>query len=241
MQRIEIGKAISKDLGKNWVSQLEDANLYKLFEPIYKLTFSIETLNSIVAYCILAYDNESQWIDIRKDRYENKYKILKSLDCDIESEIFEEILRNGNEIINDVILHYLSELTDWRWQTVFTLLDYHANMIRFVNQKTDAEKTFNKLNKEGDVKTLTEDYDIDTITKVNKQKGELLDQAIQSREKADKLLMEIRKDFVSTDTAVQADFGFSFSDTSKKKIDIYSWKDFIASRNQRKQRKQVIS
>jgi len=134
---------------------------------------------------------------------------------------------------NNVVLDYLVEMTDWKWQSAMTLMDYHSSMIRFVNQKTDEEKETDKINKEGEIKTIKSDYDIDVIAKVNKQKGELLDQAISAREKADKLILEIKKEYVHTDTAVQQDFGFSFTETYKKK-DIYSWREFIKETNLKK-------
>jgi len=105
-------------------------------------------------------------------------------------------------------------------------MDYHSNMFRFANQKTEEEKKNDKFNKDGVVKTLTTEYDIDKISKVNKQKGELMDQALLAREKADKLILEIKKEYVNTDTAVQQDLGFAFTETYNKR-DIYSWREFV--------------
>src|SRR5260221_9758948 len=99
-------------------------------------------------------------------------------------------------------------------------------MFKYDNQKTNEEKQNDKVNKEGEIKTLTSDYDIDVVAKVNKTKGELLEQGLAAREKADKLILEIKKEYVNTDNAVQQDLGFQFTETYKKK-DIYSWRNFI--------------
>ena len=75
------------------------------------------------------------------------------------------------------------------------MLDYSSKMFRFATAETETEKTFDKMNKEGDVKTLTQEYDIDIISKINKEKGLLLDQAIAKRKQADLILEEIRKEY----------------------------------------------
>ena len=77
MQRnIELAKKMYKDPETNWLSRLEDLNLHIIFRPIYTFNFKIEILNKVVAFIILAYDNNSEWIDIRKDRTQNKISIL---------------------------------------------------------------------------------------------------------------------------------------------------------------------
>jgi hypothetical protein len=57
--------------------------------------------------------------------------------------------------------------------------------------------------------------------------------SIDKRKQVDILLREIKTEFVSTDSATQADFGFNFTDTTKKR-DILSWSDFIRSKNEKK-------
>ncbi len=99
-------------------------------------------------------------------------------------------------------------------------------MSRFATNETDDEKEYEKLSKDGQIQKYTEEIDIEIIAKVNKQKGELLNQAHKAREKAEEIIREIRKDFATTDDATQSDFGFSFSDTSKKK-NILSWREYI--------------
>lgn len=231
---IEAANLISKDLNKNHSFYLEDIGLSKTFSGIYYLGLPGKDENRLICFIIYSYDPDSKRLDIRKDRYENKYSILESLGAHMDSEVFNEILTNSNEEFNNVVTNYLESLTNWRWPSIYSLLDYHSSMIRFATQKTEAEKSFDKINKEGVKTTLVQEYDIDTISKVNLQKSEIFKRAIEAREQADKLLEDIRKEFMPTDHAIQSDFGFTFTDTAKKKVDIMSWRSWIQELNEKK-------
>lgn len=221
---VNLALKMSRDLGKNWSSEIEDINLHAIFRPIYKRSENIIKLNAIVAFIIFAYDNDSTWLDLKKDRLENKIRILNGLDIDVDDHLML-IAKNEIDSINEVIVEYLIETSTWEFKTVCTLLDYHSNMIRFVSKKTETGKSVDELDGEGNKHTLVEEYDIDTITKVNEKKGLLLEKAIEAREKADVLLAKIRKDFVQMDHAVQSDFGFS--PTEPQKIDPESWRGWV--------------
>ncbi len=231
---IELAKDIVKNPKGNYINDLDDIKLYKVFEQLYEAAYTTQTENKLIAFIIFAFDPDSQKLDVRKDRYENKCSIMENLGLSITDDLIQQILSNSNEVFNNTVLLYLEELTNWRWPTIYSLLDYHSNMIRFATQKTDAEKSFDKMNKEGEVKTITQDYDIDTIAKVNIQKSDIFKRAIDARKQADELLDDIRKEFMPTDHAVQTDFGFTFTDTAKKKVDILSWRAFIKELNDKK-------
>jgi hypothetical protein len=222
---IDLVKKISTDFDKNWLDELEERNLHYIFQSIYTLNITVGDANKIVCYIIYAYSPESLWLDLRADRIENKTRILSNLDVK-KSELFQEILYNKNEIVGISIFNYLEEIKSWKWRAIFDLLEYSSKMFRFATQETEEEKTFEKMNKEGEIKSVTQEYNIDVIAKVNKEKGLLLEQAIAKRRQADTLLEEIKKEYVNTDYATQRDFSFSFTDTSKKR-DILSWRDFI--------------
>jgi hypothetical protein len=231
---IEAARVLTKTPESNHLDYLKECNLFNCFEDIYKLNINVSTANLMSAYLIYAYDPDSLKLDIRKDRWENKVEILLSLGVDTNIEIVQQILSNESEEFNNCVLHFLEKLTNWRWPTIYSLLDYHSNMIRFANQKTEEEKSFDKMNKEGEVKTLSQSYDIDTIAKVNIQKSDIFKRAIEARENADKLLEDIRKEFMPTDTVTQQDFGFTFTETSKKKVNVLSWREFIKGLNDKK-------
>lgn len=231
---IDLAIKISKQLDKNWLPELEENDLHKTFQSVYTINQNIENCNRIVCFIVYAYSPESLWLDLKKDRLENKTRILNNLDADISLKIFEEILCNNNEAVGISIFEYLELLKSWKWRAIFDLLDYSAKMSRFASQETESEKSFDKLNKAGEVKKITEEIDVDVLVKVNKEKGALLDQSIAKRKQADTLLEEIRKEFVVTDHATQSDFNFNFTDSSRKK-DILSWRNFIKERNMKKQ------
>lgn len=227
---IQAAKKLSDEPGKNWLPYLKESDLHLIFNPIYRMDLCTEDMNLLVAFIIFSYDNDSQKLDVRKERMDNKMRIAESIELNTSVELINDVIHNSNDAVNDVILAYLKEMTDWRWQTVMTQLDYHSNIMRFVGQKTDIEKISEKVDKEGQSTTTTQEFELTEVSKINKQKGELLNMAIEAREKAEELLGQIKKDYMTTDSGVQSDFGFSYSETAKKKVDVESWKEFVRNR-----------
>ncbi len=229
-------KLMSSELDRNWLPEMKEINIHKIFDPVYKLAdlrdMSIAKMNAVTCFIVYAYDNDSAWLNLKQDRYENKSRIFKSLDVDVTRPLFDAIVMNESETINTVIGEYLVEQTNWKWRAVTTLLDYSAKMMRFANQHTETERETTETDEAGKVSKIAESYDIDKITRVNKEKGNLLTQAIDAREKADKLLTEIRKEYVSMEHAVQSDFNFSITD--EKKIDPMSWSEWIKERKRKR-------
>lgn len=230
---LQLIQKISRQLEDNWFADMHEINIHKIFEPVYKIRdLNIQKMNAITCFIVFAYDNDSSWLNLSQDRYENKSRIFKSLGVDVSKTLFDSVMMNEEETINSVIAEYLVEQTNWKWRAVTTLLDYSAKMMRFANQHTETEKESQETDEQGKVVRTVEAYDIEKISKVNKEKGLLLTQAIDAREKADKLLTEIRKEFVGMEHAVQSDFNFSVTD--EKKIDPMSWSQFIAENNRKK-------
>jgi uncharacterized protein YlbG (UPF0298 family) len=230
---LELAKSIGKDLQKNWSEELDEFNLTSIFSPVYNSVELIHDKNTIVCYIVHAYNPDSFWLDLKKDRTDNKIKILNSLGADVSRDLYQNVMNGKHESVNISIFSFLEELKDWRWRSIFDLLEYASRMSRFAAVETEEEKKFQKVNKEGESVEYTKEVDIEVITKVNKEKGNLIQQSIKARENADLLLEQIRKEFVATDNAVQQDFNFSFTGTSKKK-DVLSWRDFIKDRNLKK-------
>lgn len=230
---IEAAKLISKSLDNDCMEILEERNLHNIFQAIYNLHISIEDKNRIICFIIYSYDPDSLWLDLNKDRIENKIKILTSLGVNVDSIEYQTILYNKNEIVEMCVFNYLEELKDWRWQSIYNLLDYSSKMQRFSSQETETERKTDEKNKEGNKFTLIEEYDIDKISKVNLQKGAILESAIAKRRTAEALLEEIKKDFLHTDIATKSDYNFNLTDTSKKK-DILSWRAYRKERNEQK-------
>jgi hypothetical protein len=227
---VETATKIWKDPEKNWLPELELLNLHVIFRPVFTHNFRIEILNKIVAFIILAYDNDSPWIDVRKDRNQNKLSIWEGIDGDPKSPFFKEILNYENSSIQEVILKYLLNQTDARWQEAMSLLDYSSKMILFCNRTTnDKFKTGTSFNAE--TKAHEDEFeflDPTEIAKVNKEKGLLLEQAISARKKAEEILKSIENDFQKVDHATQGDFQFQFSDV--RKFNILNWEDRVRKR-----------
>lgn len=213
IKAIEASKKISKSLGENHLEYLKELNLHKIFEPIFRLNYSIEVCNTIVCYIIYAYDNHSNWINLNADRLDDKLNILNGLDADINDATFSEIVSQRVVEINDVIVDYLITITNWKWRTILSCFDFHA-----INTKAATEPT-----------TSTDELD---KAKINKAKGELLKEAIRQREVGENLLKEIQKDYVKTDRATQQDFNFEI--TNERNIDIMSWRSWIRELNEKK-------
>lgn len=224
-----LAQRIIKDLEKNWLPDLELVNLHTIFRPVYKHTLTILNINAIVAFVILAYSEESPWLNPRTDRLVNKQQILSGIEVDPSNRIYKEIIEYQNDAIQQVILNYLLFCTDSRWREIISLLEYHDKMFLFCNQRTsDKQQTGTSINKDGQV---TEDFEyIDQIdvAKINKEKGELMIKAIEARQKAEVLLKALESDYQKTDTATNSDFGFQFSDA--KRYDPLKWEDRIRRR-----------
>lgn len=229
VKAIEISKSIRKDLSKNWLEELEDYNLHKIFEGIYSMDISTSDKNIIICFIIYSYSPESLWLDLNKDRLDNKKQILGNLGITDIKGVYIDVISNSHDIIGECVFNFLEQLKNWKWKMVFDLLDFATKIQKFSTQETEEEKSVDKMNKEGVVKTLTQDVGIDIISKVNKEKDWLLDRAIDKRIKADNLLKEIKTEFVKTDEATQSDFGFYFTETAKKK-NILSWREFISEK-----------
>ena len=217
---------VYKDLDKDWSEEFILYDLIKIFQPVYNGPERLLDKNKIVCYIIHAYNPDSLWLDLKKDRIQNKIKILSNLDADHKSDLYAGIINNNNNLVNISVFNFLEELKDWRWRSIFDLLEYAARMSRFASMETEEEKKYEKTGKDGAVTKYTEEVDIAIITKVNKEKGILIQQSIDARKSANELMEQLRKEFVATDNGTQQDFGFAFTETAKKK-DILSWRHFI--------------
>lgn len=229
---VELAKRIYKDPEENWLSHLESLNLHKIFRPVYHHNFTIEIQNKIVAFIILAYDNDSPWIDPRKDRFENKLAILDGIEVERKSPVFKAILNYEDDKIQEVILNYLISQTDHRWYEIMSLLEYSNKTLLFCNRRTnDKFATGSSLNDA--TKAVEVDYeflDPREIAAVNKEKGDLIKKAMEARKTADELLKSLESDFQKADHATQGDFGFAFTDP--KKYDVLIWEQRIRKKKQ---------
>lgn len=230
---LTVAKKIRSDFDKNWMEELQDNNLDKIFQTIYSLNYPIGILNKIVCYIIYAYDPESLWLDVQKDRIEVKQSIMGNLELSLKDKLVHDVLNNQNEDVDVAAINYLETLRTWKWRSIFDLLEHSARLSRLANREVKEELEWEELSKEGNKHAMKEDIDINNVLKAEKTKGELLSQAIEYRRKADDLMQEIKREFVQTDNATQQDLGFSFTDTASKK-DIMSHRQYVYERNEKR-------
>lgn len=228
---VDLAKRMIKDLEGKYLPELEDLNLHTIFRPIYSHNLTILNLNAIVAFVILAYSEESPWINPRKDRFTNKEEILAGIGVDPKNKIYQEILRYENDHIQQVILNYLLFRVDHRFQEIVSLLEYADKTLLFCNQKTvDKEPRGTTRTEEKGEVTLYEYLDQSEVSKISKEKGDLLFKALDARERAEKMLKQLESDFQKTDSATQGDYGFLFSDPKKFRIE--SWEHRVKRRKE---------
>ncbi len=214
---IEVAKKISKQLDKDCIQLLEENNLRLIFWKIYNSpAFAeqpIEVKNTIIIYIIYAYDNNSQWININADRMWDKENILRGIGGSSDVYPYNEILHNKNSEINDIILDYVTSITNWKWRTIMAFLDIHQQALKAITEPI----------------TTTDDAE---IQKLRKQRTDSLKEAMRNRaEIVDAMLEDMKREYVKTDRATQVDFGFET--TNEATIDPMSWKAFIKDRNEK--------
>jgi hypothetical protein len=229
---VNLGLRIIKDLERNYLPDLELLNLHTIFRPIYKQNLTILNQNALVSFIILAYSEDSPWLNPRKDRSINKREILEGIGVDPDNRIYREVVNYENDQTQQVILNYLLFQQDARFVEIISLLEYSNKMILFCNQRTsDKQQTGASVDKEGEVTENFEYLDQSEIAKINKEKGELLIKAIDARAKAEALIKTIEQDYQKLDSVMQSEFGFAFTDT---KVNVLSWESRLRARRQNK-------
>lgn len=210
---ITCAKTLASDLKKDWSAYLEEVNFHRPFESILYLGLSNEITNTIIAAIIFSYDNESKWIDLKHDSVTINTNIIKGLYGSLDEEIYQEFINLKNDAINEAIGSYLDLLPDWRFIDARKKIDFHSQTMR--KKEPDWTKVDEK-----------------DRPKVTENMGRAMREATFQREAADKLILQIEKDYVSTNHRVSQDFNASFTQKSIEfsdapKIDISSWRDFI--------------
>jgi len=221
---LEIAKKIQSDLEDNHLEVLEEHNLKEIFTPIYKLNEPILTLNSVVAYIILAYTNASPWLDLNKDRLQNKIGIIQGLKIPITAFI-QSIIDCENKIVNIVISEYLQDQASWEFQQAAAYLDSHQRLMKLSSENVETGYTQEEMNKDGNSVKLTTEYKLEEIISAHEKKAKLLATAHDNRNKAAELISKLKGDYVQLDHAVQQDFGFSI--VEERRIDPASWRHFM--------------
>lgn len=204
---IQIASKISKDLEKNWMSELQEYNLHKIFEPIFRLNVTIADANTLVCAILYSYSAQSKWLDLKSDGASINKNVLLGLGADVNKEIFQEFICLSNDDITDTIGAYLDTQSDWKFCTIRRMIDFHA---KTMNQK---EPNWSLVDEEKKPKVL-------------ENMSRAMNEGVRQREASDKLIEQIERDYVALNHKTESDFGMKFTDNATKS-DILSWRTFI--------------
>jgi hypothetical protein len=187
-----------KLLSSSWVDELELMNVYEDVEPLYNIKDKGYNPNVALAFIILSYDRRSEWIQIHKDRIENKTKIMQTiagLSC-MSVERYANIVKGKDDAANQVISWFLDYQKDWRWKTIVRCFEYHSTVMNMPQMGTSKD-------------TL----DI----------GRCITEAVNKRKEGEKLWKEIKTEFVNLDTILEQEGKHKITEN----IDFMSHEQFI--------------
>lgn len=185
-------KLLRRNLEADWTSDLEELGIWDEVSPLYANINQRRDANIIMAYICFAYHSKSIYLDPFKDRLENKRSIMMRIAGKdcFDRELFLDAVLGGDAIIDEVIEFFINDQRDWRWNTIISNMEFASKVT---------------------AKSRTEDF---------KQSADLLDLADKRREKADKLLEEIREEFVDLDAELEHEGKPKITD---KTADFMSW------------------
>lgn len=210
------------DTESDWKPSLERAGIYDDVKDIYSQNWSTAFCNKVVAFVVMSYDNESGWIHIHKDRWDNKYKIATRLGMDIKDKKVKDIVENGNHTVNNVVAWYIDHQADWRWDAILSCFEYASEMMRFAKTRTD-DKVYHDKDEQNN-KIVLRDVDVDKLSAGNLKKGQNIEAAIAQRRKGEELLKEIEEEFVTLNTVMNKEGKRRPTDLNN----IDSWEAYIA-------------
>lgn len=211
---------LKKDFSADWRPELERLGILDDVHFLYKEKWSTDFCNRVLAFVILAYDNESGWLEIHKNRWGNKEKIATRLGLDIKQQVVKNIIENSSQTVINLVAWFVDYQADWRWEAVLSHFEFASEMMRFARTKTEDSIVVDVA--EGGKKILQE-VDIETLSKGNTAKGKNLIDAIDHRRKGDEMLKEIQSEFVTLDTALQKEDKRKATD----KESIENWQQYI--------------
>jgi hypothetical protein len=172
---LETFRNLKRKLDENWTEELTELGIWDEVAMLYADTPQRRDANIIVAYIVFAYHSKSEYIDPFKDRLENKRSIMMRLGGKdcFSRELFLDAVLGGNAIIDEVIEFFINDQRDWRWSTIISNMEFASKVT---------------------AKSRTEDF---------KESADWLELADKRRDKADKLLEEIREEFVALDSVLE--------------------------------------
>jgi hypothetical protein len=218
---------LRKDINGEWFDELDKFNIAQDISPIYNSTLINRKKNLYFAYIVLAYHNSSEWMEVHKDRYSTKLKILQRLGADIKDQEYIDIAAGKNAIIQKVVQWFCIWQTDYRWNDIRACFEYHSEMMMFAGVQTPSKRTFEEyeIDEEGveNPVTTTEDIDMDKQIAFNIKKSQCIQAGQDMRARGNKMLEDIQREYVVLDTALHKEGVTRITET----VDIIKWEPFI--------------
>lgn len=211
---VEVILSLCKNMDSSWKEELIEYNMYSDFDPIYNLGYPEKITNTIIAFIVKAYDQDSNSIDVRRDRYLDKVRILEGLCLTKNDEIFNKIIGDEETEIKSVCYNYLLRQRDIRFRTVLRYNEFYEDNMKFIFEKED------------------ENLADDKIATIKAKKMDLVATNSSLRKEIVALIADIKRDYAMIDKITETEFGYIFSDPEN--YDIMSWGDFLKKRNKSK-------
>ena len=185
---------LTKKMASDWKNDLYAMGLYENVRPIYDFHKDrTPVANTLVAFVILAYSNESDWIVVNHDRIKNKYDILKRLgvpEHTLKEDFWIDVMTGNDFTVNNIAKWFLEWQKDSRWSTFISKKNYYSENIQFVNTPLHLTRQVVLRGDKIDVDLSDED-----ILKAKKLKGQLLTEAQEQEQGAIALHKEMENDF----------------------------------------------
>ena len=186
---------LTKKIGSDWKDELYAIGIYENVRTIYDMYSDRIIGNTLVAFVILAYSNESDWIVVHEDRMKNKYNILKRLGLSedtLKDDLWCEVVSGDNTPTNIVSKWFLDWQKDSRWSTFISKKKYYSENLQFVNTPINPTR---EVSYRGEISTVM--LSDTELLKAKKLKGELLSEAQEQEQGAMELYAEMEDDFVT--------------------------------------------
>lgn len=170
---------VKKDLGGDWREDLENIDIYEYVSPLYE-TYDNYEANILLCFIVLSCHQESGFLDLKKDRIEDKLRIMTSIAGPSALTIpsfHSAVYERASGPIAQVMDWLFEYQVDWRLSIRDSLATYSS--IAF-----------------SAAKKITEDNDSKTI----KERGEVLKIAMANRKEALALDKEIQDDYAIMNT-----------------------------------------
>jgi hypothetical protein len=193
---LERARILRHKLDGDWKVDFEEMGIWEDVEPLYAHVESKKNANIIFIYIVFAYHSKSEYINPHKDRLEVKRSIMRRFAGkeSLDKELFLDAVLGGDAVIDNLIEFIINDQRDWRWNTIISNMEFASKVT---------------------AKSRTEDF---------KESADLLDLADKRREKADKLLEEIRRDFVELDGSLDQEGKQKITERTQ---DFMSWEMFV--------------